>query len=169
MRSCILGFVGAILCSFIVPCAGQEHASDAEIHAAIAHLNNDSLERSLQLFYSNQYRSTELLIAALKPTRRGNYHEHPQVVWTVRALRSLTGLDFRSTTKATLTEDEANFFDPDSTGQIPFFGTWMSRDRVWVAPQDAQIAIIKKWRMWFAEHGRRYKYVDDPVAAHWYF
>jgi hypothetical protein len=169
MKWCIFGLVFAILFPPTVLCADQKVASDAEIEAAIAHLNNDSVESSLQLFYSNQYRSTELLIAALRPTSRGNYHKHPQVVWTIRALRSLTGLDFRAATKASLTADEMNFFDPDATGLIPFFATWMSRDRVWVAPQDVQNAIIKKWRVWFVEHGRNHKYVDDPVAAHWYF
>ena len=169
MKWPIFGQLLVVLCSLIVSCSGQNRSSDAEIKVAIAHLNNDSLESSLQLFYSNPYRSTELLIATLEPTARGNFHEHPRVVWAIRALRSLTGLDFQATTKATLTRDERNFFDPDTAGQIPFFGVWMSRDRVWVAPQDAQIAIIKKWRVWFVKHGSNYKFVDDPVAAHWYF
>ena len=32
--------------------------------------------------------------------------KHPQVVWNIRALRSLTGLKFRGATHSDLTEDE---------------------------------------------------------------
>jgi hypothetical protein len=45
----------------------------------------------------------------------------------------------------------------------------MSRDSVWAAPKDAQIAIIKKWQEWFAAHGHTHTYVNDTNYDHWYF
>jgi len=45
----------------------------------------------------------------------------------------------------------------------------MSRDRVWVAPLDAQTTIIKKWQTWFREHGQSFTYVNDRKFDDWYF
>jgi hypothetical protein len=87
----------------------------------------------------------------------------------VRALRSLTGLDFRAGTNAKLTAEESHFLDMNARGEVEFFGTWMFRDSVWVAPGDAQVQIIKKWQEWFAAHGRTHKYVNDRDFDHWYF
>jgi hypothetical protein len=175
MKLWVFGVVFAVLFPFVLSCSGEEHASDIQIRAAIKQLaTNYSDEKApkerFEVFYANPYRSTELLISALRPVRRGRYTKHPQVVWMIRALRSLTGLDFRASTRADLTADEVHFLDADATtGQVLFFGTWMSRDAVWTAPSDAQIAIIGKWREWFAKHGRDHKYVNDPDFDHWYF
>jgi hypothetical protein len=170
MKSRMFLLLLATFCTIGLPVAGQQRATDAEIHAAIAQLNNDSIDSSLKTFYTSPYRSTELLISDLSLTHRGRYHNHPHAVWVIRALRSLTGQDFRAPTRADLTEDEAHFLDHDpNTDDVLFFGTWMSRHTVWIAPHDAQIAIIKKWRRWFVQYGKGLKYVNDPVADHWYF
>jgi hypothetical protein len=158
-----------------LPCRGQEPASDTAIVAAIQKLSSTSDSEppntQFQTFYRSPERSTELLIAALKPTTRGEYlnGQHPQAVWIVRALRSLTGLDFRATTTAELSSDEMHFLDMNARHQVLFFGTWMSRDSTWVAPKDAQIAIIKQWQDWFTQHGHNHKYVNDTNFDHWYF
>jgi hypothetical protein len=149
--------------------------SDAEIREAIAKLGENTDEKGFtqfEILFENPRRSTELLVATLKPVRRGQYisGKHPQVVWNIRALRSLTGLEFRAPTHADLTADEAHFLDFNpKTEEVQFFGTWMSRDRVWVAPLDAQTAIINKWRKWFRGHGDNFKYVNDRNFDHWYF
>ena len=157
------------------PCQGQEPVSDAAIVAAIQKIpstsDSDSPNVHFQIFYKSPERSTELLIAALKPTARGKYlnGQHPQAVWIVRALRSLTGLDFRATTTAELSSDEAHFLNLNAQHQVLFFGTWMSHDSVWVAPKDAQIAIIRQWQNWFSQHGHSHKYVNDEDFDNWYF
>jgi hypothetical protein len=62
------------------------------------------------------------------------------------------------------------FLGADTTNTVRFFGTWMSRDLTWVAPQDAQIRIIDKWRRWLSEHGSTFKYVKrDDAVDDWYF
>ena len=175
MKWCVFIIGLTMLWPHTVLCTGQEHASDAQIRAAIKQMaawgsDDTAPKERFEIFYRNPYRSTELLISALEPVRRGHYTEHLQAVWIIRALRSLTGLDFRATTKVDLTADEAHFLDHDPvTDQVCFFGTWMSRDTVWVAPYDAQITIIKKWREWFAKEGKDYKYVNDPDFDDWYF
>lgn len=162
-------------CLIVAPTRAQNLPSDHDIRGAIGTLastpDSESLNAHFQILYKNPERSTELLIAALQPTARGKYSNghHPQTVWIIRALRSLTGLDFRAATSAKLSADETYFLDLNAQHQVLFFGTWMSRDSVWVAPRDAQLAIIKQWQAWFAQHGRNHKYVDDSNFDHWYF
>jgi|SRR5579871_4967244 len=173
LRLFALTLLGVCLIGF--PCHGQESVSDATIIGAIQKLGPSSDSQSpdshFQVFYRSPERSTELLIEALRPTARGKYlsGQHPHAVWIVRALRSLTGLDFRATTTAELSSDEAHYLDLNSKDQILFFGTWMSRDWTWVAPRDAQVAIIKQWKDWFSQHGRTYKYLNDRNFDNWYF
>jgi hypothetical protein len=145
----------------------QQLPSDAELKAAIR--RDDSSE--FETLYKNPRRAAELLISTLQPVRRGQYPngKHPLVVWQIRALRSLTGLDFTATTKSGLDTDESHFLDRKRNGEVRFFGTWMSRDRVWVAPVDAQTAIIGKWRAWLAKNGSTFTYVNDRNFDHWYF
>jgi len=155
--------------------AKRHRPSDSEIRAAIAKLGENTDEKGFtqfEILYESPRRATELLVATLQPVRRGQYvgGKHPQVVWNIRALRSLTGLDFRAPTHADLTADEAHFLDHNpKTEEVEFFGTWMSRDRVWVAPVDAQTTIINRWRKWFRENGENFKYVNDRNLDKWYF
>lgn len=173
MRLFVLTLFG--ICVSVIPCHGQEPVSDASITAAIKRLPStsdaDFPYAHFHTFYSSPVRSTELPIAALKPTSRGKYlsGQHPQAVGIVRALRSLTGLDFMATTTAELSSDEAHFLDLNAQHQIRLFGIWMSRDSTWVAPKDAQIAIIKQWKDWFSQHGHSHKYVKDTNFDNWYF
>ncbi|MGD0599484.1 MAG: hypothetical protein ABR988_06660 [Terriglobales bacterium] len=169
MNSRLLALLFAVSSFLLTQCWGQQPASDAQIKSAIDDLGHPKSEHNLDIFYSNPKQSTELLIAALQPTARGHYREAPEAVWIVRALRSLTGVDFRGTTKASLNADEAHFLDSNAQGQVHFFGTWMSRNSVWVAPRDAQVAIIKKWREWFAKNGQHFNYVNDRNFDNWYF
>jgi hypothetical protein len=175
MRRCLIALAAVVLCLLSVKAFSQQLPSDAQIKAAITRLGEEHDSKGLinfDILYENPRRSAELLIATLKPIRRGQYTtgKHPQVVWNIRALRSLTGLNFRGPTKADLTEYEAHFLGHDpQTDEVDFFGTWMSRDRVWVAPLDAQTTIIKKWKTWFREHGQSFTYVNDRNSDDWYF
>src|SRR5271169_4322128 len=98
----------------------NEVVSDAEIGAAIRALDSQSLKHSLEVFYKNPEEATRLLIAELKPTKRGRYPggTHPQAIWIIRALRSLTGLDFRAPTQARLSDDEAHFLRASAEGEV---------------------------------------------------
>jgi len=173
MRSRLLVVAAVVLFLSPAKAFSQQSPSDSEIQAAIGRLGEgDKGFSEFETLYQNPRRSAELLIRALQPARRGQYAggKHPQVVWNIRALRSLTGLNFRGATRADLTEDEAHFLDRNpKTAEVQFFGTWMSRDRCWVAPLDAQSAIIRKWRQWFAKNGQTFTYVNDRDFDKWYF
>jgi hypothetical protein len=174
MRRYFISFVAIILYLIPVAAHAQCNTSDAEIKAAIAKLDVGTDENGFvrfEILYKNPRRSTELLISSLKPARHGQYSSgnHPQVVWKIRALRSLTGVDFRAKTKSELDEDESHFLDRNAKGEVRLFGTWMSRDRVWVAPVDAQTAIITRWQDWFKKHGEAFTYVNDRNFDDWYF
>src|SRR5580658_2430324 len=115
----------AVCCLWIVA-AAQQSATDDEILAAIAKLgtiSNDNGSAEFEILYRNPQRSTELLIASLTPVKRGQYPtgNHPQVVWNIRALRSLTGMNFRAKTRMKLTGDEAQFLGLDKNETVHFF------------------------------------------------
>ena len=149
-------------------------AAIARIPAHLATGFSEEVEESLTVILRVLYRdpavATGALIERLEPARPGmHYHDdHPTVVWYVRALRSLTGLDFTAPTTQ-LADSEAGYLQRDSVGNVRLFGWEMGWDRTWVAPEDAQRTIIQKWRTWFGKEGRGFKYVNDPDHEHWYF
>jgi hypothetical protein len=49
--------------------------------------------------------------------------------------------------------------DPES---VAFFGTWMSRDSVYLAPVDAQKQIIAEWLAWFRQHADDWQMPPKP-------
>ncbi len=129
----------------------------------------DSLTAILGVLYQYPTVAARLLTERLQPAARGKHRDHPVVVWYIRALRSLTGLDFTATTRAQLADSEAEYLQRDSAGTVHFFGWHMAWDDTWLAPQDAQLAIIRQWRSWFAKRGRTFRYVNDPKHDHWYY
>src|SRR2546425_954674 len=137
----VLAILGAVITIPSVVKGGGEEA----IRNAIADLGR-APHPGFQVLWRYPQRSTELLVAMLAPVARGAYQSgsHPPVVWYLRALRSLTGLNFRGTTNELLTEDEEHWLRPGRDRSVEFFGTWMSRDHVWVAPEDAQTEIIDR-------------------------
>ena len=55
-------------------------------------------------------------------------------------------------------------------GTVKFFGVWMSRDSLYIAPRDAQEQIIRKWKRWYETKGVSFAYPpfkNDPDI--WYF
>ena len=131
--------------------------------------------------YQDPVSATRLLVAELHVIKRGSYrtseaegfgsinYEAAHVIWCIRALRSLTGLDFKASTNTQLDEKEGHFLGHVNNREVSFFGTWMSRDLSFIAPEDAQQKIIAKWKSWFAEHGTTYKYVNERNIDKWYF
>jgi hypothetical protein len=167
-RACILALaiIGATVTLSSVIAAGPEET----IQNAIADLDR-APHAGFDVLWQHPQKSTELLVAVLAPVARGAYPNgsHPPVVWYLRALRSLTGLNFRGPTNERLTEDEEHWLRPRPDRSVEFFGTWMSRDRVWVAPEDAQADIIRQWKQWFAANGTSHRYVNDRNVDNWYF
>jgi len=125
--------------------------------------------------------SVSLLIATLQPIsenkvlpeNRNKHRTALHVIWAIRALRYLTGRDFRAPTAHVFghSEDERTReqFLKKADHTVAFFATWMSRDSVYVAPVDAQRKIIEGWRKWFAELDERWMPVAEPSINDWYF
>ena len=103
------------------------------------------------------------------------------VVWCLRTLRYLTlGLDFRAPTNhrfgTSEIEQNRKWFtggeEFPKDGTVKFFGAWMSRDSLYIAPKDAQQSIIEQWKAWYRNQGKTFRYVDpnqEPNFDHWYF
>lgn len=154
----------------VVSCA-QTRGTDIDslIKNTIRDIGGDDYQQDFKILSQHPLRSTELLIKSLRLVGRGKYRTHPRVVWYIRALRFLTKLDFKARTDGRLTDDEKNFLVYDDERQVKFFGTWMSRDIVFVAPKDAQGKIIRQWRDWFTMNGKTHNYSDSTPLDDWYF
>ena len=52
---------------------------------------------------------------------------------------------------------------------LTFFGYWMSRDRIYIAPSDAQENIISQWQHWYATYGAKFEYktLQNPPPEKW--
>src|SRR6266853_1064407 len=74
----------------------------------------DSLTAILNVLYQHSALAAQLLVARLEPISRGMHNDHPPVVWYIRALRSLSGLDFSARTITQLTDSEAWYIQRDS-------------------------------------------------------
>lgn len=125
--------------------------------------------------------STKLLIGelhALHESRILNWQEKPDaehVLWCLRALRYVTGgKDFCAKTshKFASSEEERNreywiFFRHKTCAS--FFAMWPSRGSEYIAPEDAQITIISKWKDWFAKEGAEFDYkpMRNPKPEDW--
>jgi hypothetical protein len=129
----------------------------------------ESFIAMLNTLHQHPALAAQLLVDRLTPTSPGAHSDHPAVVWYIRALRSLTGLDFTAPSAAHLSDSVIANLLPDSAKYFHFFRYQMGWDVTWLAPHDAQVAIIRKWRAWYAKEGTRFKYVNDPDREHWYF
>jgi hypothetical protein len=87
----------------------------------------------------------------------------------LRALRYLTGQEFKASTTLPLAQPVDEFLGSSETflfgsnhpadlkALIPFAREWPSRGCVYLAPKDAQATIIQQWQDWFSEHGATFK------------
>jgi hypothetical protein len=97
------------------------------------------------------------------------------VLWLIRALRYVTGgLDFCAASEHTFgsSEEEEHreyWLTFHHKGCLTFFGYWMSRDRSYIAPEDAQRDIIDQWRRWYGTFGATYRYKphQNPPPEKW--
>jgi len=112
-------------------------------------------------------------VLSITPRERGEQAEAMAVVWSLRALRFLTGgKDYRAPTSHQFPASEGareQFLHRGAEdGSVRFFSTWMSRDTVYIAPRDAQEAIISKWRDWYANEGVSFPYEPSEHVDDWY-
>lgn len=187
----------AFMATLWLTCAsGQDRRIEGKIPAGtpvaavIQDLGKDQSDLERIKFLGQQpAEAARLLVQELHPVTAvrilGNEHDLPQwrdaehVVWCLRALRSLTGgLEFRGKTTHRFGDSEIEENQEWFTGgerfkkdrSVKFFGVWMSRDSLYIAPRDAQEQIIRRWTLWYETEGVSFSYPpfkNDPDI--WYF
>lgn len=147
----------------------------------VASLGPATRPEDVKQFRGSGRDAVRLLIATLEtipedkvlPEAKNAHRSTLHVVWAVRALRYLTGENFRAPTTHVFGSDEDEQMREEllkkEDGTVAFFATWMSRDSVYVAPADAQRTIIEAWRRWFAELDENWKPISAPKIDDWYF
>jgi hypothetical protein len=141
---------------------------------------NDKIRDDLRMLSEKPFEAVSCLIKELSIVQEEKillqeYDQHKEtlhVIWCIRALRYLTGIDFRGKTAYQFKESEKNredFLNKNSKTELPFFAVWMSRGSIYIAPKDTQEEIINKWKEWYSINGKSFKY--DPVddINKWYF
>jgi hypothetical protein len=94
-------------------------------------------------------------------------------------LRYITGgLDFKAVSRYKFKASEEyrrrHLLTVDDAGipinpNLKFFGYWMSRGTYYIAPQDAQMKIIQKWKDWYSKITSNYKFkpLRNPRPEDW--
>ena len=109
------------------------------------------------------------------PADFDKHKDSMHVIWCMRYLRSITGgLEFEAGSAADirsrhLPELQEYWILNQSGDQVRMYGVWMSRDSIYIAPQDIQQAVIAKWKHWYAANGATFHYVYDTHWDDWYF
>ena len=141
---------------------------------------NDDVSDVKQLAMSPRA-SAELLITGLHVVpdserfAKEDNSSMEHVLWLIRALRFVTGnMDFCARSKHVFgnSEEEKNrryWLTLHQKNCLAFFGYWMSRDRTYIAPTDAQESIISQWRHWYATNGANFEYkpLQNPPPEKW--
>lgn len=141
-----------------VPVTSTAH-EDSLLVSALARMRgvvpgSDSLV-TWDLLRANPQRTVDLILPTLQPVKRDLYLGAPNMVWRVRVLQRLTGLEYRAATRARLTEDERRNLAADSARVVRFAGENRDLGMTWTAPADAQKAIIARWRAWWAMDAKK--------------
>jgi hypothetical protein len=147
-----------------------------KIKSYAINLSSENWLETFSSFHKYPKISTSILIDQLKVCKRGKYRKDdpqkenvPQVVWHLRAIHSLVGIRFKFKSEQKLDEQEATFLNYGSDGKINFYGTWMSRDITWTAPEDVQQKIIKSWQDWKQKELDRHLFSPKIAIDNWYF
>ena len=163
--------------------AGQESRATVTLEQRVARLGSagNANVQDVRELAASPAASAKLLVAGLhsipdseKAAKAGS-PSMEQVLWRIRALRYLTGgLDFCAQSDHVFgaSEEEKNrqyWLKLRHKDCLAFFGYWMSRDRIYVAPLDAQKSIIGQWKQWYASSGKTFKYkpLQDPPPEAW--
>jgi len=101
------------------------------------------------------------------------YVDH--VLWTIRALRYITGgMDFCAPTghkfgKSGQGAYRGYWLHFANKNCVTFFAVWPSRGQFFIAPVDAQQKIIEAWQQWYAKEGKDFDYkpLMNPQPSQW--
>ncbi len=143
---------------------------------------NDSnyVYKKLELFQNNPDSAVRLLIGELSPitgvTRISpedisRHLKEVHVIWCIRALRYLTGVDFTAKTQHKFKkEDEVRAYVLRDSGDLfRFFAVRMAHDVIYISPRDVQVKIISKWQNWYLQNAGHIGINKQTDFNQWYF
>lgn len=111
--------------------------------------------------------------SVVRPSDWDRQRDAMHVIWCLRALRYITNCkQFLAPTTYQFSESERTqeeFLTKHGRERLPFFATWMSRDKTYLAPRDVQEAIILSWQRWYSEEGTTFNYQACGDVDDWYF
>jgi hypothetical protein len=189
----------AVLLLLLVPfaLAGANEYEDA-LRKLSAPENDVDIQAICGVFLKNPSYSAGLLVSSLHTIDEVKLHsqenspsdyerERPSmgVIWRVRALQYITGglrffaptsykfpprpKDWPSGYGPSSEEVRENLLTAAGRDKVPFYVTWMSRDVTYVAPRDVQEKVIAKWKGWYSEEGKDFRYHPAKDVNDWYF
>jgi hypothetical protein len=158
----------------------SEPATLARLVARLGSKGNDDVADIKQLA-GNPRESAGLLIDGIhtipdsEQYAKADNSSMEHVLELIRALRYITGgKDLCAQTQHVFgsSEEEKNrkyWLNFRHKTCLSFFGYWMSRDRTYIAPLDAQKNIIAQWKNWYAKYGVAFSYkpLHDPAPQDW--
>jgi hypothetical protein len=139
-------------------------SKDPALSEKIGQLNNESYYTlSLDSSYMKNPRNTAcILINNLKPIKLDlTDNKFWNVISSLALLEELTCTSMRGKTKYTFQkseEDRKSFLDVDVQNEVNFVGNHMSTGEFFLAPNDAQEEIIKKWQLWYLNNSEKYSF-----------
>lgn len=173
---CLLLFCGAL--------SAEYYCGNNDTEGAIKRLgystDSATFRKEMTLLSRNPSKAVSCLIEELQivqetkvlPKDADKHKSTLHIIWCIRALRYLTGIDFTGKTTYEFKkaeEDRTYFLKKDRNSELPFFAVWMSHDVIYIAPEDAQKEIIEKWGKWYSINGESFKYEPVDDINKWYF
>ncbi len=143
----------------------------ASFHSVLSSLTGTPASGACQLIKTLRVLSDKTLL----PDEQRSRPETMQVIWSLRALCSITGGSrFTAGTQypfnlAEEAEGRRRDFLRARDGELRFFAVWMSRDVLYIAPRDVQAAIIDKWINWYTANGQTFHYTSPDGWEACYF
>lgn len=99
--------------------------------------------------------------------------ETMHTIWCLRALKYLTGQEFSANTKHVFKKSEELWKYWTSLkaplGKYTFFGVWMSRNSIYIAPIDVQRSVIRQWKAWLGKNSHGFKRSQELEFNEWFF
>jgi len=183
--TCLLLFAGCAGPDHGKPPSGQEGA--VQIINQLGRNSNPNLAYKANLQMLKQLaacpqEAVKILVNEIKPVNivkldnpsnnaKLNADAH-HVLWCFRALYYLTGHTILAESSYKFTDSELDHNRSGliiAGGKYAFFVEWMSRGTVYFAPEDAQAAIIQKWKMWAEQNVASYHFPENVNFNNWYF
>jgi hypothetical protein len=175
--------LGALLGVGFLFCGADQGGEEKRVSIVVKSLgigDSSQIYERLEELEKNPTESVRLLISELSPIHNvvrippeeaHRFHKALHVVWCIRALRYLTGQTFSGATSYRFVgrNNVRQSVLQAEDGGVSFFGVRMAHDVIYLAPLDAQLEIIHKWKRWFGENARIIRFEGRRDFNEWYF